>query len=93
MFGFTKVSFCQICCISSSDSEANRDGSDAESPFPLLSLFLLHLRTVAQDKRSENCLRFGTGGPSLNLYLLLSRKIIFCPALTMAARAKKKRSD
>ena len=25
----------KICCISPSDSEANRDGSDAESPFPL----------------------------------------------------------
>ena len=29
----------KICCISPSDSEANRDGSDAESPFPLFSLF------------------------------------------------------
>ena len=25
----------KICCISPSDSEANHDGSDAESPFPL----------------------------------------------------------
>ena len=25
----------KICCISPSDSEANRHGSDAESPFPL----------------------------------------------------------
>ena len=25
----------KICCISPSDSEANRDGTDAESPFPL----------------------------------------------------------
>ena len=25
----------KICCISPSDSEANRDGADAESPFPL----------------------------------------------------------
>ena len=25
----------KICCISPSDSDANRDGSDAESPFPL----------------------------------------------------------
>ena len=37
LFGFTRVSFCQICCISisPSDSEANCDGSDVESPFPL----------------------------------------------------------
>ena len=77
----------KICCISLSDSEANRDGSDAKSPFPL---FFSLLRTLAREKRSENCLRFGTGGPSLCLYLLLSRNIIFCPAIIMAARAKKK---
>ena len=77
----------KICCISPSDSEANRDGSDAESPFPL---FFSLSRTLAREKRSENCLRFGIGGPSLCLYLLLSRNIIFCPTLTMAARAKKK---
>ena len=27
------------CCISPSDSEANRDGADAESPFPLFFSF------------------------------------------------------
>ena len=55
--------------------------------FRCFSLFLPHLRTLAQEKRSENCLRFGTGGPSLCLHSLLSRNIFF-PALTMAARAK-----
>ena len=60
--------------------------------FRCFSLFLPHLRTLAQGKRSENCLRFGTGGPSLCLYPLLSRNILFFPALTMAARAKKKNS-
>ena len=79
----------KFCCISLSDSEANCDGADAESPFPLFSLFLPHLRTLAQEKRSENCLRFGTGGASLCLYPLLSRNIILFPALTMAARVKK----
>ena len=29
----------KICCISLSDSEANRDGADAESPFPLFFSF------------------------------------------------------
>ena len=62
----------------------------AESPFRCFSLFLSHLRTLAQGKRSENCVRFRTGGPSLCLYPLLSRNILFFPALTMAARAKKK---
>ena len=76
----------KICCISPSESEANRDGSGAETPFPLFSSLL---RTLVREKRSENCLRFGTGGPSLCLYLLLSWNIIFCPALTIASRAKK----
>ena len=57
--------------------------------FRYFSLFLPHLRT--QGKRSENWLRFGTGGPSLCLYPLLSRNILFPPALTMAACAKKKK--
>ena len=64
--------------------------------FRCFSLFLSYLRTLAQEKtRSQNYLRFGTGGPSLCLYPLLSRNIIFFPALIMAARAKKKfgRSD
>ena len=59
--------------------------------FRCFSLFLPHLRTLAQEKRSQNCLRFGTGGPSPCLYPLLSRNIIFSPALTMAARAKKQK--
>ena len=58
--------------------------------FRCFSLFLPHLRTLAQGKRSENCLRFGAGVLSLCLYPLLSRNILFFPALTMAARAKKK---
>ena len=58
-------------------------------PFRCFSLFLPHFRTLAQEERSENCLRFETSGPSLCLYPLLSRNIIFLPALTIAARAKK----
>ena len=42
----------------------NRDGADAEFPFSLFSLFLPHLRTLAHEKRSENCVCFGTGGLS-----------------------------
>ena len=57
--------------------------------FHSLSLFLPHFRTLAQEKRSENCLRFGTSGPGLCLYPLLSQNIIFFLALTMAARTKK----
>ena len=48
-----------------------------------------------QEKRSQNCFRLGTGGPSVCLYPLLSRDVIFFLALTTAARAKKNswRSD
>ena len=55
--------------------------------FRCFSLFLPHLTTLAQEKRSQKCLRFGTGKPSLCSYPYLSRNIIFFPALTMAARA------
>ena len=59
-------------CILPSDSEAKRDGADAEFPFPLFPfLFLPHLRTLAHDERSENCLRFATSGPSPCLYPLV----------------------
>ena len=36
--------------------------------FRCFSLFLPHLRTLAQEKRSQNCLRFATGGPSLCIH-------------------------
>ena len=47
--------------------------------FRCFSLFLPHLRTLAQEKRSENCLRFGTRRRSLYLYPFLWRNIIFSP--------------
>ena len=85
----------KICCISPSDSEANRDGADAESPFPLFFSFSASFKNSSLREKVGNCLRFGTGGPSLCLYPLLSRNILFFPALIMAARAKKNfwRSD
>ena len=55
------MSFCQNCILPS-NSEANRDGADAEFPIPLF--FLPHLRTQVHEKRSENCPRFATSGPS-----------------------------
>ena len=71
--------------MSPSDSEANRDGS--ESSFPL---FFSLLRTLAREKRSENCFRFGTGGPSLWLYLLLSRKYNILPRANNGCSCEKK---
>ena len=58
--------------------------------FRCFSLFLPHLTILAQEKRSQNCLRFGAGGPSLCLYQLLPQNIIFSPALTIAASAENK---
>ena len=81
LFGFTRVSFCQNC-ISPSNSEANRDGADAESPFPLSFSFSTSFNNSSPREKVGNCLRFGTGGLSLCFYPL------FFPTLTMAARAK-----
>ena len=90
LFGFTRVSFCQNC-ISPSNSEANRDGADAESPVPLFFSFSASFKNSSPREKVGNCFRFGTGGWSLCFYPLLSRNIwIFFPTLTMAARAKKK---
>ena len=67
----------------------NRDGADAESPFPLFFSFSASFKNSSPREKVGNCLRFGTGGLSLCLYPLLSRNILFFPALTMAARARK----
>ena len=82
LFGFTRVSFSQNLL----HFTLGQWSESWRSPFPL---FFSLSRTLAREKRSENCLRFGTGGPSLSLYLLLSLNVIFCTALTMATRAKK----
>ena len=93
LFGSTRVSFCQNC-ISPSNSEANRDGADLL--FCCFFLFLPHLRTLAQEKRSEIVFVLGlVGGVSVSIHYwsLLSRNIwILFPTLTMATRAKKKDS-
>ena len=90
LFTFTRVSFCQnlLHFTLGQWSESWRLWCWVSFSVVFLSFCLISVRTLAQEKRSENCLRFGTGGPSLCLYPLLSRNIIFCPALTMAARAK-----
>ena len=81
----------KICCISPPNSEANRDGADAESSFPLFFSFSASFKNSSPRENVGNCLRFWTGGWSLCFYPLWSRNIwIFFPTLTMAARAKKK---
>ena len=63
----------KICCISPSNSEANRDGADADSPFPLFFSFSASFKNSSPREKVGNCLRFGTGGWSLCFYPLLSR--------------------
>ena len=97
LFSFTRVSFCQNLLHFIPGQRSESWLRLCRVSFSVVFfLFLPHLRTLAQGKRSENCRRFGTGGPSLYLYPLLSPNILFFPTLTMAARAKKKifwRSD
>ena len=69
-----RVSFCQNC-ISPSNSEANRNGADAESPFPLFFSFSASFKNSSPREKVGNCLRFGTGEWSLCFYPLLSRNI------------------
>ena len=89
LLGFTRVSFCQNC-ISPSNSEANRDGADAESPFLLFFSFSVSFKNSSPREKVGNCLCFATGGWSLCFYPLLSQKMwISFPTLRMAARAKK----
>ena len=45
--------------------------------FRCFSLFLPHLKTLAQEERSEICLHFGTREPSLCLYPFLAPNVIF----------------
>ena len=87
LLGFAKVSFCQNLL---HFSEANRDGADAECPFPLFFSFSASFKNSSPREKVGNCLRFGTGGWSRCFYPLLSRNIwTFLPTPTMAARAKK----
>ena len=78
----------KICCISPSNSEANRDSADAESPFPLFFSFSASFKNSSPRRKVGNCLRFGTLGWSLFLSIIVSKYNIF-PTLTMATRAKK----
>ena len=93
LLGFTRVSFWQNLLHFTLGQWSESWRRWCRALFRCFSLFLPHLRTQAREKWSQNCLLFGTGGPSLCLYPLLPRNIIFCPVLTMAARAKKKSGE
>ena len=48
----------KICCISPSDSEANRDGADAESPFPLFFSFSASFKNSSPREKVGNLFSF-----------------------------------
>ena len=80
----------KVCCILLSNSEANRDGADAESPFPLFSLFLPHLRTLAQEKRSEIVFVLGlVVGVSVSIHYVGEISEYFSPRQQGCSREKK----
>ena len=79
----------KICCISPSNSKANRDGADAESPFRFVFSFSASFKNSSLREKIGNRLHFGNGGWSLCFCPLLPRNIMFFPTLTMAARTKK----
>ena len=74
LFGFTRGSFCQN---SPSNSEANRDGADAESPFPLFFSFSASFKNSSPREKVGNCLLFGTGGWSLFLSIIVAKYLNF----------------
>ena len=76
-------------CISP-DCEANRDGADAESPFPLIFSFFASFKNSSPREKVAKLSSFRDWwAESLFVSMILSRNIIFSLALTMAARAKK----
>ena len=60
--------------------------------FRCFSLFLPHLSTLAQEKSSENCLRFGTGGPSLLFVSIIVAKYSIFPRANIGRSREKKNS-
>ena len=80
LFGFTRVSIYKFVALHPRTVKRIVTALMPSLLFRCFSLFLPHLSTLAQEKRSGNCLCFGTGGPSLCLYPLLSRNIVLSPS-------------
>ena len=80
----------KLCCISPSYSETNRDGADAESPFPLFFSFSASFKNSSPREKVAKLSLFGTGEPSCCLYPLLSRNIIFFPCANNVRSREKK---
>ena len=85
LLGLIRVFFFQIWSISPSERDANLDG--------VFCSFAASFKSLGQEKRWQNYLRYWTGRPSLYLYLLLSRNWYFIPTQQwLLVRQKKKNS-
>ena len=71
-------------------SEANRDGADAESPFPLFFSFSASFKNSSPREKVGKLSSFWDWWAEPLFVSTIVAKYILFPALTMAARAKKK---
>ena len=86
----------KICCISPSDSEANRDGADAESPFPLFFSFSASFKNSSPREKVGKLSSFWDWwAESLFVSIIVAKYIIFPRANNGRSREKKNfwRSD
>ena len=92
-FWFYQCLCVKICCISPSDSKANCDGADAGSPFPLFFSFSASfMNSNPREKVGKLSSFWDWWAESLFVSIIVAKYWIFCPTLTMAARAKKKQN-
>jgi len=74
-------------------SEANREGADAESPFPLFFSFSASFKNSTPGEKVEKLSSlWDWWAESLFVSIIVAKYNIFLLAITTAARAKKKNS-
>ena len=80
----------KICCISPSDSEANRDGADAESPFPLFFSFSASFKNSSPREKVGKLSSFWDWwAESLLVSIIVTKHIIFPGANNGRSHEKK----
>ena len=81
----------KICCFQPSDSEANRDGADAESPFPLFFSFSASFKNSnPRGKVGKLSSFWDWWAESLFIFIIVAKYIIFPRANNGCSRDKKK---
>ena len=80
----------KICCISPSDSEADRDGADAESPFPLFFSFSVSFKySSPREKVGKLSSFWDWWTESLFVSIIVTKHITFPGANNGRSREKK----